>query len=334
MTAIEVVSAGPGVTVQDLGRPGFLSVGISRGGAADPIALAEGAALLGQPIDCAAIEMAGVGGRFRFDEPTVMALTGAEMVAKLDGEPLGWTQTHAIAAGQVLDIGGARNGVYGYLHVAGGIVTDPVLHSRSTHIVAGLGRPVAAGDRLPVGKTPNARAGMALTPMPRFGGGTIRVVPTLQTPLFEKQIKDFQDTTFTKDGRSNRMGARMASDGPGFGTEGSLTVLSEIISPGDIQITGDGAPYVLMAECQTTGGYPRIGTVIPPDLPKVAQALPGTALRFEFITLEQGVAALRAYRAELKGLPGRVAPLLRRPEDMTDLLSYNLISGMIAGNEE
>jgi allophanate hydrolase len=157
----------------------------------------------------------------------------------------------------------------------------------------------------------------------------------MQTDAFDEATRArFTDTTFRRDARANRMGARMDHDGEGFATGGQLTIVSEVITPGDIQITGDGAPFVLMCECQTTGGYPRIGTVIPCDLPIVAQAQPGAALRFEFIDLDEALAAETRHRADLAALPKRRQPLLRDPARIRDLLGYQLISGVVSATAD
>lgn len=126
----------------------------------------------------------------------------------------------------------------------------------------------------------------------------------------------------------------MASDGEGFFAEGGLSIVSEVIAEGDIQITGDGAPYVLMCECQTTGGYPRIGTVIPADLPRVAQASVGAPLRFRFVTLEEARAIEVKSRAEMKSLGGRIQTLVRDPRDISDLLAYQLVSGAVSATDD
>lgn len=326
--------AGPGMTVQDRGRPGYLAQGLSRGGAADPVALAEGAALLGQSADLAALEMAGTGGEFLAETDLRIALTGAPMAATLDGAALAWNASHRVAAGSVLAIGTARQGIYGYLHLGGGVDAPVRMGSRAVHLAAGLGRALTAGDRVLAGPESGQMVGMRLTPIPRFGGGEVRLLPSLQTELFPAELRErFQKTAFHRDHRGNRMGVRMDSD-QGFAIDGGLTVLSEVIVPGDIQITGDGTPFVLLAECQTTGGYPRIGTVLPCDLPIVAQADPGAELRFRFIEQDAAIEAESRARAVIAGLRRAVQPLLRDPRDMADLLSYQLISGMIAGDKE
>lgn len=328
---LDIVQAGPGLSLQDLGRPGFRAQGLTIGGAADPVALYEGAAILGQSANLAALEMAGSGGAFRVSVDMRIALTGAEMAANIDGDPLIWNASYLLPAGATLTIGGARNGSYGYLHVGGGFDTSPQMGSRSSHLSAGLGRALQAGDSLPLGQDGTGQAGMTLTPVTRFGGGAVRVVASMQTASFSPDTRDrFTQTEFVRDARANRMGVRMDQPGEGFTTEGQLTIVSEVIVPGDIQITGDGAPFVLMYECQTTGGYPRIGTVIPCDLPRVAQAQTGAAIRFEFVEMAEAIALQTRFLAELKALPSKVTPLVRDPANIRDLLGYQLISGAVS----
>lgn len=333
--ALVVHSAGPGLTVQDLGRPGYLAFGLSRGGAADRLALHEGAVLLGQKSGLAALEMAGAGGTFEASEDIRIALTGAPMAATIDGERIAWNASHLLPAGAKLTIGGAQAGQYGYLHVGGGLDMPPLLGARSAHLAAGLGAPVAAGDRLPVGADAHpAETGLRLAPEPRFEGGTVRLVPSVQTQVFaDSEIARFQSTVFHRDARGNRMGVRLLPEGDGFHAEAGLKILSEVIVPGDIQITGDGTPYVLLSECQTTGGYPRIGSVLPTDLPRVAQASPGSELRFCFVTLDEAVAIEQAEAKRRDGLSAKLEPLVRDPATIRDLLGYQLIDGVTAGEE-
>ena len=330
---LKVLSAGPAMSVQDMGRSGYLAYGLTRGGAADPLALHEGAALLGQPATLAAIEMVGMGGTFQTDVDTVIALTGARMTATMDGTPLIWDASHPWPAGAKLAIGGAVAGTYGYLHVAGGIDTAPAMGARAVHLNAGIGGLLQAGDALPIGAA--SGGGDFLTPDPRLSGGELRVVASIQTENFSPETRArFERTSFTRDARGNRQGVRMANEGEGFFAEGGLSIVSEVISEGDIQITGDGAPYVLMCECQTTGGYPRIGTVIPSDLPRVAQASVGAPLSFRFVSLEEARSIELRARAEIKGLRARVQPLVRDPHDITDLLTYQLVSGVVSATAD
>ncbi len=335
MSRLIVHRVSPIASLQDMGRPGYLKQGLSRGGAADRQALAEGAALLGQSPEFAALEMAGTGGEFEATGNMRIALTGAPMAATLDGAVLAWNASHALVKGQRLLLGAARAGVYGYLHFGGGIDAPEFLGSRSAHLLAGIGRTIQTGDHLKCGPDRGEITGLGLTASDRFHGGPVRVVPSVQTDLFAPDVlQRFQTTRFTRGPRANRMGVEMLSNGGGFTADGQLNILSEVIVPGDIQMTGDGLPFVLLPECQTTGGYPRIATVIPCDLGLVAQAPAGAAITFEFITLDQALAAQTRYEMTLKGLKNACQPLIRDVADMGDLLSYQLISGAISAHDE
>lgn len=332
-TTLRIENPGPSLSVQDLGRPGFMATGLSQGGAVDRLALFEAAALLRSKSVLAGVEMGGMGAHFSVSAPIRIALTGAPMQACLDGVALHWNASHTIEPGQKLIIGEATKGVYGYLTPAGGIATDPVLGSCATHLAVGIGRPLQAGDLLPVGGDTGPGGGaLKLAVREPFQGGTIRLCPGPQTDLFTAEtLQAFQNTTFTRSPIGNRQGVRFDAGSTRF--EAATTGLaSEMILPGDIQLTGDGVPYVLLAECQTSGGYPRIGSVIPTDLPRIAQTPPGARIRFEMLTLE---AADRLYRPEavlITDLRRGVVPLVRDPHDINDLLSYQLISGVVAGD--
>ncbi|OUS34035.1 urea amidolyase [Rhodobacterales bacterium 56_14_T64] len=335
MSGLKVLQAGPVMSVQDMGRPGLLERGISQGGAADVLALAEGAALLRQDAGLAALEMGGLGGTFEATGALRIALTGAPMMATLDGAALAWNASHQVAAGQKLMIGAARQGVYGYLHLGGGINSDSLLGSRAAHLTGGIGQSVQAGVVLPAGADVSSEIGLGLQAEERFSGGILHIVESFQTSLFSDAVLvRFAETDFTRGVRANRMGVEMVSEGEGFSASGQLNILSEVIVPGDVQMTGDGKPFVLLRECQTTGGYPRIGTVLPCDLARVAQAGNGAALRFDWVTLEQGLEIQARSDAAVKSLPSRCAPLIRDPSDMADLLAYQLISGAVSAGAD
>ena len=332
---LHVLRAGPGVTVQDLGRLGYLGFGLSRGGAADRLALYEGAALLGQPANSATLEMAGFGGEFEATADLRIALTGAPMRVTIDGDSIAWNASHSLPRGARLSIGAATSGCYGYLHVGGGFETEVHLGSRSAHIAADIGAPLVAGDSLPVGADAMpGNVGFCIEPDPRFDGGLVRMLPGPQTRFFAKtEQARFVAETFRRDSRGNRMGVRLVPSGAPFATDAGLSILSEMVVHGDIQVTGDGTPFVLLAECQTTGGYPRIGTVLQADLPRVSQATAGQTLRFECLTSEAAIAADRTERQRIATLPKRLVRLVRDPAEIQDLLSYQLISGVTAGDD-
>jgi allophanate hydrolase len=333
---LEVIDAGPGVSIQDQGRVGVLGFGLSRGGAADMTAHFEGAALLQQPPGFAALEMAIVGGRFRaVGGGARIALTGAKVKARIDDTPIANNETHQLLPGQTLFVVAVTQGVYCYLHVGGGIDTAMQLGSRSAHLRGGIGKPIQAGDVLPIGPDPVAHSALTLTADTRSSGGVIRAVHSMQSHKFsDPELQRFSETEFTRDTRANRMGVRLAHTGNGFASQGQLSALSEIVVPGDLQMTGDGTPYVLMAECQTTGGYPRIGTVIPCDLPHIAQADVGAKLRFQFLSLGKATEVQRTHLNNLSKLSKRVQPRIRDPHDIPDLLSYQLIDGVTTGGPD
>ena len=335
-THLKVLSVGPAVTVQDMGRTGRLGQGVGQGGAADKLALMEGAALLGQNEKLAALEMAGMGGRFQAGADLRIALTGAPMMADVDGQTLLWNAVHALKAGQILQIGGVRAGVYGYLHVGGGFETEQILGARSTHLLAGLGRAVQAGDHMRVGHDTGTDVGVGLDVPDRTKGGVFHVVDTPQTELFSAETQArFFETVFRRDARANRMGVRVNwEDGQGFSAAGQLSLVSDFALPGDIQMTGDGEPAVLLVEAQTTAGYPRIGTVLPCDLPRVAQAALGAQMRFKQVSRTEALEIQRRSDAADEKLRSKVKPIYRDPKDIPDLLSYQLIDGVVSARPQ
>ncbi|KEJ89058.1 biotin-dependent carboxyltransferase family protein [Sulfitobacter donghicola] len=331
---LSILRAGPSMTLQDMGRAGHLALGLSRGGAADRLALAEGAALLGQPANTLALEMAALGGEFQASEDTRIALTGAPMRVTIDGEAVVWNASHWLPAGARLSIGAATAGCYGYLHVGGGFVAEPFLGAASAHLSAGIGALIQDGEDLAIGTDAGCETNRMIEPEDRFHGGAVRLTHSFQTHLFEKATLDrLQSEPLRRAARANRMGVALTPQGGGYHIEGGRNVVSEIVLPGDIQVTGDGMPFVLMVECQTTGGYPRIGTVLPCDLPRVAQAPAGAELQFRFIEIDEAIELERAEAKRRVELDKSCRPLIRDPRLMRDLLSYNLIDGVVAGNE-
>ncbi len=316
---------GPAVSIQDLGRPGWLKAGLSRGGAADRSAFIEGLALLDLPLGTAGIEMAELGGRFRFQAPMRFALTGATMSATLDGERLDVGASHFADAGAVLEVGAAARGVYTYLLVAGGVATPLVNGGRGFHGIGGIGRLLRAGDAIPVAPDPAPDASPSRLER-QVGTGPVRIMPGPQTGLFARDmLESFEEAVFVRNPRANRQGVRLDHDGAPFATRAQLNQVSDFIAEGDVQMTGDGMPCVLLAECQTMGGYPRIGTVLPTDLPRVAQARAGEELRFRFVTVEAAAAAWRSDEALLASLKRARIPHARDPRELADLLAYDLI---------
>lgn len=327
--------AGPAMTLQDLGRPGHIAQGIGTGGAADRLALLEAAALLQAAKPLPVIEMAGLGGSFEVTQTCRFALTGAPMRATLNGSQIAWNESHLISPGDRLDIGGASEGVYGYLCFAGEIATPPWLDSRATQADLGIGRRLEAGDNLPLGPDPDPQSPLRrLSVEGRCNGGSLRMMPGPQTELFSTEtLQRALATPFRRGPAANRQGVRLDQDGAPFGAEKSAVLASDFITIGDIQMTGDGVPYILLADCQTMGGYPRLGTVLPCDLPKLAQAPLGAEIRLILLSLAEADGLWKSDQVQLAELRRAAEVKIRDPLSIRDLLRYQLISGVTAGDD-
>lgn len=335
MSGLEILSLTPGATIQDRGRAGQQRLGVWEGGAMDAHALAEGQALLGNGADDAALELPGAGGRFRAHAPMVLATSGADMALTVAGRPVPWRSGFAVAAGEEIFVGAATVGVYGYLHAAGGFLTDVHLGSRSTHLRAGLGTVPEAGMLLPVGPEGKARAGLVLPRPAYFTKRTIRVMRGPQTHLFDDEVVvGLFSARLTVSPTRDRMGMRVISDHGPITSRVGQSVLSDAILPGDIQATADGMPAMLLADRGTTGGYPRIATVAGADIPALVQMPVGTAFGLVEVGHAEARTALVALRREMTGLAKRAKPLTRDPGDVDDLLSLNLVSGVVKGDED
>jgi 5-oxoprolinase (ATP-hydrolysing) subunit C len=328
MSGLEILALSGPASVQDRGRPGWQRWGVPEGGALDPFALAEGQALMGSGPDAAALEMPGAGGRFRARAAMAVATSGAAMPVAVNGVARGWRSVLALGPGEVLEIGAARDGAVGYLHLSGGIDAPVVLGARSAHRRAGLGLVPRPGEVL----RPLGQGGVAGRSLPRpdyFDRRTIRAMWGPQSGLFDASARArFAGETFAATARRDRQGMRIAAEGGPFDAAAGLRVLSEAVVPGDVQLPGDGVPAVLLAERQPTGGYPRIATVIAADLPALVQMPPGTRYRFCMVDRATALAARAAFMADVAALPGRVA------ESGAALLhAANLIGGVVRGDE-
>lgn len=334
--ALRVETPGPLSTLQDFGRRGWRRFGVPVSGAMDPVALSIANALVGNPPGAAAVELTLIGGSFVVEGAAVrIALAGGDFPMFIDGSPAAAACSHTLEAGQSVRIGSTRHGVRGYLAAAGGFAIEAMLDSRSTHVRSGLGGihggPLAAGDRLPLGEAELAVPDQWLPPehMPH-AFPKVRVVLGPQDDHFTTQaIARFQATDYTISPHSDRMGYRLS--GPPLEHSRGFDIISDATVPGSIQVPGTGEPIVLMADAQTTGGYPKIATVISADLPALGQCRPGDHLRFEAVTLEAAVAARQALVRWLAALPRVLVPVGRGPNPER-LLAANLIGGVTDGD--
>ena len=311
---INVLEPGFLTTVQDEGRNGWRAFGMPCAGAMDRYAHATANLLAGNPPGSAMLEMTLTGGSFRFEEAAYVALCGAEMGATLEGAPAGNWVAFPVASGATLSFGPASRGCRAYLAVLGGIDVPKVLGSRSTYTRAGVGgfggRALAEGDMVRIGPTPapgqiHPRRSLAGRFIPSCGGEVrLRVLPGPQEDMFVSDgIYTFYSSAYVVTDRNDRMGYRL--EGPTVRHIGGADIITEAIVPGAVQVPGNGMPIVMMADCQTSGGYAKIGTVIGPDLRLLAQSRHGDTVNFIHCTEEAAIAALREERAAYSAIRER-----------------------------
>jgi biotin-dependent carboxylase-like uncharacterized protein len=326
--SVEVIKPGLLSSLQDAGRRGYASLGLGRAGAMDEPAWRLANALVGNHDGEAALEITLAGPTLRFQRDAVIALTGAVIEARADGQALPpWTSCF-LPAGTQLRLGGMRHGCRSYLAVRGGFDAAPVLGSRSTDLHAHIGplegRALQAGDVIDIGvREPAAwfRPAQAvqtlrwgLDPQPwldyaRVPLGLLRghhhgaLDDASQRALFTQRFVVSKD--------SNRTGSRM--DGALLQLEHPLELVSEATLPGTLQLPPSGQPILLLAEAPVTGGYPRIGQLAAVDLPRIAQRQPGDAVCFRETSMDEARQRLRARDDALQQLIQRIAQRLESP---------------------
>jgi len=281
MNAIEVLSAGPMTTVQDRGRPGWAHLGVPPSGAADARALELGNRLVGNEPGAAGLEATLAGPSLRFRSATVAALTGAEARAVVGGRPVEPNQPIDVAAGEVLEVGGYSNGVRLYVSVRGGIAVEPVLGSRATDLLTGLGpTPLQEGDVLPIGAEVAAPP-QHVAERPRLQREPVlRLLPGAQAGWFSRDASaELAEGSWTVSGASNRVGVRL--EGPTIERIRREELLSQGVVTGALQVPPSGQPILLLNDHPTTGGYPVIGVVHASDLSLVGQLRPAQRVQFE-----------------------------------------------------
>ncbi|CCQ96408.1 putative hydrolase subunit antagonist of KipI [[Clostridium] ultunense Esp] len=320
--SITVLTPGFLTTVQDLGRIGAQRYGVTVGGAMDPFSLRVANLLVGNEEGDAGLEMTFTGPALRFHQDVLIAITGGDLPLHMDGRPLPRWRSVLVKAGGILRGSGMGKGSRAYLAVAGGISVPSVLGSKSTDLKAGIGgyqgRPLQEGDVLEIGKPspwaeslmgslhdfPFAAAHWQVSPkMFSFyrENPTLRVIRGGHFHLFDRASRQkFFREEFLVTPQSDRMGYRLT--GPKVNMEKPYEMISEAVTVGTIQVPPDGNPILLMADRQTTGGYPKIAHVITADLPVVAQVKPGERIRFQEVSLEEAWTEYRLRERALKQL--------------------------------
>lgn len=310
---ITVVRPGLFTTVQDEGRWGWQSLGVPVSGAMDPVAHRAANALVGNTREAATLEVTIAGPELRIEARSLVAITGADLGPMLDDGSMPMNVPVQCRAGSVLRFGGRRTGGRAYVAFAGGIQARPVLGSRSTHTgtrMGGIGgRALRAGDRLGVGaqREPGAQgpADAFDSPGPRMRNGSpslLRILPGPQENFFPASAVDvLLSTRYLVTPQSDRMGYRLA--GPAsIPRLADREMISGATVAGAIQVPPSGAPILLMADRQTTGGYPQIATVITADLPVAGQLVPGDWLQFRLCSRAEALAALSVQQERLRAL--------------------------------
>ncbi|MBI4220719.1 MAG: biotin-dependent carboxyltransferase [Chloroflexi bacterium] len=330
MGSIRVVSPGPLATVQDQGRFGYSRYGISISGAADTHALTVGNMLVGNLANAAAVEITFGAAEFEFTDEAVFAITGGDLSPMVNRAPAPMHQTIAAIAGDSLAFQSPKSGFRAYLCIAGGIDVPPVLGSRSTYLAAAIGglegRPLRADDLLSTGYSERpVHAGRRATPslLPRYGADiTVRIIPGPQADRFsEAGLRTFYSNAYAVTDRSDRQGVRL--DGPVIEAVAGYDIVSDAVVTGSVQVPGDGKPIVLLADRQTTGGYPKIGVVATVDIPLLAQAAPGSIVRFRAISVEEAQEETRRAIATLAAAAFE-EPVLQVTDMLVDGVPYRL----------
>ncbi|MFC9931141.1 biotin-dependent carboxyltransferase family protein [Streptomyces sp. NPDC127190] len=279
--ALVVVRAGALTTVQDRGRPGYAHLGVARSGALDPPAAALVNRLVGNGPDAAVLETTVNGCALRPRSTVTVAVGGAPCPVTVDGRPAAWGAPVVVPAGALLEVGTAVAGVRAYVGVAGGVAVEPVLGSRATDLLSGLGpAPLTDGAVLPLGPPagPPGRVDGAPQPGPS-AELVLRVTPGPRADWFTPgALRDLTTRAYRVSPASNRIGLR--TEGPALERARPGELASEGMVLGAVQVPPDGRPVVFLADHPTTGGYPVIAVVRAADLPAAAQAVPGTAVRF------------------------------------------------------
>ena len=307
---LEVINAGLQTTLQGSPRNGFRHKGVPTSGPADGFSHALANRLVGNALDAVALEITLFGASFRFTTDCHIALTGGEAEVHINGLVQQRHRTLIVRSGDSLKLGPILKGVRVYLAVAGGFAADPWLGSASTYLPAGLGgfggRALKAKDTLTIGAT-SGTTEMLSTPVElnsNFGSSwVLRASAGPEADLLVGADRaEFFERTFTVSNRASRMGVALEGDSLQLSSDGRLP--SAAVFPGTVQCTSSGQSFLLLADAQTTGGYPRIAQVIRVDSHLLAQLRPGDQVRFEQTSPEEAAAITKQKTERLRAWLG------------------------------
>lgn len=308
MPKLVIASIGPASSIQDSGRPGSQRYGLVPGGAMDRLALAAANTLVGNAPFGAAIEIGPFGASFTArGGPVRVALAGAQRSADVAKRPVAFDGSMTLADGEKLTLGFARTGSFSYLAIEGGIAGEPMFGSLSVNARAGLGspypRPLQAGDELVVAVASGAPE--RRIELPATSEAPIRVVFGPQDDEFSDEAKAlFISSDWKISATSDRMGYRL--EGPVIKHLHGHNIVSDGTVNGSIQVPGNGQPIVLMPDRGTSGGYPKIATVISADFGRFAQISAGRSFRFKTVSMAEAQAEAKKFAELVRSLPDRL----------------------------
>ncbi|WP_420133035.1 biotin-dependent carboxyltransferase family protein [Rhodopseudomonas sp.] len=330
MSRLIIDSVGPATSVQDGGRHGAQRYGLTPSGAMDRVSLAAANVLVGNAPVAAAIELGPLGATLTAREGALrLALTGAERAAAIDGKAILLNESFLLGEGKTLTLGIARSQVFSYLAIAGSIDGEPMFGSLAVNARAGLGspfpRPLQAGDVIPA---QSAKPGdERRLDLPKLADDPIRVVLGPQDDEFGDDVAAFLDGEWKISATSDRMGYRL--EGPQIRHQHGHNIVSDGTVDGSIQVPGNGQPIVLMSDRGTSGGYPKIATVITADLGRLAQRQPGRPFRFAAVSMDEAQAAYRAMAKLIRSLPDRLQDARHVTLDLDALVTANVAGAAI-----
>jgi antagonist of KipI len=315
---VHIVKPGLQTTIQDEGRWGLQSHGVPVAGPMDPCSYRVANALVRNDRNQAALEIALIGPELEFEDERLVAVAGAAFAMSLDGVEVPPNAAFVASAGSRLRFGARVRGSRAYLAIAGGVAVIPVMGSRATHLISRLGglegRALTAGDRLPLGDLTRAQTGRR---KPRHASGAhligltgphahVRLLPGPQREYFSNDALDLlQSAPYSIGRESDRMGFRL--EGPFLRHVCGADIISDATPLGVLQVPASGQPVLLMADRQTTGGYPKVATVITADIGVAGQLGPGDTISFSICTPRDAFAALIAQERALMALEAAAA---------------------------
>jgi biotin-dependent carboxylase-like uncharacterized protein len=332
MSKLLISAIGPASSVQDGGRHGAQRYGLTPSGAMERLALSAANCLAGNPLFAAAIEIGPFGASFTACEGNVrVALAGASRNADISGRAIAMETSMTLADGETLTLGFARGGAFSYLAISGGIAGEAMFGSLAVNARAGLGspypRPLQAGDELQAVAASGAAERRIELPSPV--AGPIRVVMGPQDDEFGDDAKNlFLESEWKISATSDRMGYRL--EGPAIRHLHGHNIVSDGTVNGSIQVPGNGAPIVLMPDRGTSGGYPKIATVISADHGRFAQIPAGTDFRFKAVGMAEAQSEARKFAEILRSLPDRLHPLLSFDLNLKALQDANVAGSAVS----